>query len=153
MVELRDFSDNTARNVGENSFGTTNVMEPRFAVNDADAKVIGVYPDNNQPAVAVKRIDGSKGKIWFCGSNMLPAGCISAIAADAGVHLYAKAGDTLFAGCGTLTLHSATADMKTITLPQKCDVVDLYTGETVAKGATQFQYFQEAYTTRTFLLQ
>ena len=152
MVELRDFSDNAARNVGENRFGTTNAMEPRFAINDVGAKVIGVYPDNNQPAIAVKRIDGSNGEIWFCGSNMLPAGLISAIAAEAGVHIYAEAGDTLFAGCGTLTLHSATAGVKKITLPKKCDVVDLYTGENVAKGTAQFQYFQEAYTTRTFLL-
>ncbi|MBQ6470409.1 MAG: hypothetical protein IJJ33_00365 [Victivallales bacterium] len=152
LVEFRDFRLEVARRAGESRFGTDHAMEPRFAVDDLQASDLGVYADTEQAAVAVKPLGPAGGKTWFCGSNVLPSGLVAAIASDSGVHLFTEPGDTLFAGCGTLTLHSRTGGEKTIRLPAKADVVDLYTGEVVARHADTFAFPMEAYATRTFLL-
>lgn len=148
MLSVRELG--ALSSVDDPIFGTESVMEPRFAVADSKARVLGRYLDNGEAALAVKRVGGSE--TYYCGVNVLPSWLLADVARAAGVHLYTAAGDTLYAGCGSITVHAAQGGMKHISLREKCDVVDLYSLEVLARGVSAFDVKLTAHETRTFAL-
>ncbi len=76
---------------------------------------------------------------------------LTKIASDAGVHLYLDAPTTVFAKEGFLAVHTKDGGEKTVRLRAKAvQVVDLLTGETVARDADSFSVRFASPDTRLF---
>lgn len=59
----------------------------------------------------------------------LDPGEINTLCREAGVHVYAAAGNVLHASAHWISFHAASAGKKTLRLPEKCPVTDAITGE------------------------
>ncbi len=127
-------------------FGPPVALPVRFAVADGGAEELGRYADGGGVAIA------RKGRVLFCGSNQLQPELIAEAARLAGVHLWCAPGDGLSAGCGIVSLHAGSGGRKRIVLPRRSDVVDVFSGEVVARGTDAIEIDMAALSTRTFLL-
>lgn len=67
---------------------------PRFAVDDPQAKVLGRYVDDGQPALAIVEKQGWRS--IFCGAPMLPGWLLARLARQSGVHAYTPPGAQVF---------------------------------------------------------
>lgn len=132
------------------TFGAPYELDPVFYVADPAAEVLGVYRDSGLPALALKAVGG--GRSLFCGSPVLPPDLLRSLARAAGVHIYLESGDVLHANDGFVMLHTASAGEKTIRLPARADVVEVYTGQVLFRGVDSFRIREAAQTTRVFYL-
>ena len=83
--------------------------------------------------------DGSVRSI-FWGGTVLTAEFVQQIAREAGVHIYAPAGDVVYANSRFITFHAASAGEKVLKLPQICDVVDIFEHKIVARGVRELRF-------------
>jgi hypothetical protein len=71
----------------------------------------------------------------------------------AGVHVYRDSNDILYANRHFVVVHTGeepATDM--LRLPRKTDVTEVFSGETLAKGATELKLDVPPYTTRMYYL-
>jgi len=130
------------------SFGAPYALDPRFGVNDPAAEPLGVYRDGGQVALAAKTVGRSRS--LYCGASVLPPELLRGLARAAGVHIYAADNDVVDANDSLVLLHTASAGDKTIALPCRADVVDVYSGVVLARDVPQFSLHEAAETTRLF---
>ncbi len=130
------------------SFGAPYELQPLFAVQDPAAETLGVYRDTGQVALAQKQV--GRGRSLFCGSPILPPDLLRNIARLAGVHIYSDSGDVLHANDSFVLLHTSAAGDKTIRLPRRGDVVDVYEGKVLFRDVNSFTINEAAETTRLF---
>ena len=123
---------------------------PRFAVESPDAEIKGVYHDTGENAVAVRREGRSES--WFFGGNHVPVTVWNAFFRRCGVHVYSDSCDTLCANRYFVSFHAATPGKKTIRLPRKSTVTDLFSGEIVARDAEAFSFDARLHESRVFFL-
>lgn len=101
-------------------------------VDDPEAIVLGVLPSTKLATFAAKEQEN-----WtsiYSIAPVLPPEIYREIARNAGVHIYAEEGDTLYANRSYLTLHGDGEGLRTIRLPQKHTVMDVFTGETLGEN-------------------
>ncbi len=126
---------------------------PLFYVEDASATPLAVFSTSPRVAAAVKRHNGPNGK-WtgVFGSQMagLTPQFLRALAQQAGLTPIGPEDDVTFSGQGFTTIHALKKGQKTLNWGGKNDVVDLTTGETLARGVASFTFPMEAQTTRWF---
>ena len=127
------------------SFGSEYEVNPRFAVEDASAKPFGKYSDNGAVAVA------EKGNVLFYGAATLDTEFMREYLRGKGVHIYCDTRENLCAGGSIVTINARSAGKKTIHLPRKCRVEDIYSGEVVAENASEITLDMKAFETRVFL--
>jgi hypothetical protein len=132
------------------SFGAPYGLDPLFAVDDPAAEVLGVYRDSGLPALAAKQVGRSRS--LFCGSHILPPDLLRNLARAAGVHLYTDSGDVLEANDHFAMLHTSSAGQKTLRLPRRSDVVEVYSAQVLFRGVDSFSLVEAAQTTRLFYL-
>ena len=123
---------------------------PVCYADDPEATVVGRLPDG-RPGLVVKEHDG-----WTAihsAAPMLPAGLIRRIARFAGVHLYVDTPDVVWAAEDLVAVSVRDAGTRTIRLPKRARVTDLYTGEDMGEGIAAFdaEFAQRA--TRVFVVQ
>ena len=111
-------------------------MKPLFAVTGAD-EVLGTYADGSAGVAAVKT---GKATTVFCGPYQTDLKFLRDLAQRAGVHLYTDSLDPVEANERLFTLHARFAGKKTVRLPKKTDVVDVYNRRLVAKGVDTFAF-------------
>lgn len=151
LTDIQDFSSRfTAAGLLKSSFGSSGKLRPLFYVDDADAKAIGQYRETGKVSLAVKKSGNSS--FIFCGSNSISGDLLSSIAAGAGVHLYSRTLDVIFAGAGFLSIHSRSGGRKEIRLERKSDVIDIFSGQVIARNADKFEFEMPALQTRVFFL-
>ncbi len=122
-------------------------VEPRFTVNDPQAKQLGVYANDNIPAVF------QKGNTYFYGGAYLDEKLIREIARQNGIHIYLETGDNFYAGANVVSIHAKYPGEKTIKLPKKfATIVDAFSGEVVATDVDHFTITMKATDSRVFLL-
>ena len=136
----------TATGLQSLSFGAPYELDPLFAVQDPTAEALGVYRDTGQVALAVKQVGRSRSV--FCGSHILPPDLLRNLARAAGVHIYSDSGDVLHANDSFVMLHTGTAGEKTIHLPRRSDVVEVYEGKVLFRDVESFTLDEAAETTR-----
>ena len=107
---------------------------------------MGFYQDGKQVAVAEKR------NVYFYGSPALSRDFLREVARRAGVHLYLESGDNLYASRDVVSIHASHRGDKTIRLPERSDVVDVYTGEVLAKDVQEVTFPMEAFQSRVLML-
>ena len=113
-------------------------LYPAFYANDEDAKTLGSFCDCGRPALSVKECDGYTSVL--CGSKYISADVVRAVAEMAGCHIYNKDGDVLYANRSYVTLHAAKTGKKTVYLPEKYDVTEVYENKLYAKNSDKVEF-------------
>jgi hypothetical protein len=121
-------------------WGTNNLLCPIFHANDRDAVILGnvVYAQGRcLPGFIVKEFPEWV-SIYSAAPN-LPASVLRNIARFAGVHLYNDEGDVLYATQHLLAIHSASGGQRSITLPEKSEIIyELFSNTLVAEDCEIF---------------
>ena len=129
----------------QRTFGSEYEVNPRFAVEDASAKAFGRYADNEAVAVA------EKGNVLFYGAASLDTEFIREYARGKGIHIYCDTRENLCAGGSIVSINARSAGRKSIHLPRKCRVEDIYSGEVIVENAKEISLEMKAFETRVFL--
>ena len=111
-------------------------VEPLFAVARPD-NVLGRYANGAAGLAAVKT---GKATSVFCGTYCLETPLLRRIAKSAGVFLFSDSLDPMEANERFVTMHVRRAGTKTIRLPRKTTVVDVFARERVAKDVEMFTF-------------
>ena len=121
-------------------------LAPIFAAAKPD-KVLGRY-SNGAAGLAEAKTD--EARTIFSGSYVLEANWLREVAREAGVHVFSDSSDVFEANERFLMLHARNAGRKTIRLPRKTTVVDVFARETVAKDVDTFAFDAALHETRFF---
>jgi hypothetical protein len=109
---------------------------PVIYPDDPDATVLAYFLDSKLPALAIKEQDGYTS--IYCGSKHISCDMVKEFARYAGCHIYSETDDVVYANKNYVTVHAASSGVKTIHLPEKRDVVDVYDGTVAATNADTF---------------
>ena len=150
IIDIDNYSSPYIRNIKRPVFGVDYELNPLFYVDDKESETLGHYRNSKRPALTVKKSGNSN--FIFCGSNLVTPDLLTSIAQAAGVHIYTASEDNLFAGCNFLTIHAKSDGIKQIRLKNKTDVVDLFSGKTIADHVDSFNVKMDALTTRVFYI-
>ncbi len=132
------------------SYGDAHRGFPICTAADAGATVLGTLADG-KPGLVVK---GGKG--WtavFSSVPMLPARLMRNIAQLGGAHTYIDTEDVVWASKSLVAVCVKDAGKRTVRLPEKANVRDLYTGEVIGKGVASFDADFADRATRVFVVE
>ncbi len=121
-------------------FGTDLRTGPIITVSDPEATILGLLIFNqgrNEPGFAVKDYDD-----WisvYSTAPNLPADLLRNIARHAGCHIYNEANDVIYANKNFICLHSAQGGIRTIHLPERTNVWDVFAEKQIASSIASFQ--------------
>lgn len=110
---------------------------PQFYVDDAQAKALANYANTGKTGYAVKRM-----KDWtsiYAGTYLMPSSVLRAAAKEAKVHLYLDSDNVVYHNKSLLGIHTKTADRKTVRLPGKRDIYDIFENKLVGRQIDQFE--------------
>lgn len=113
-------------------------------------EVLARYVEGGGASIAMRRT-GAATDIWI-GSVMAPADLLRAIARQAGCHLFCDADEIVYANKSFLAIHTRAAGERTFHLRRKADVVEVFSGDILGEGVTQFRDRIDAYRTRVYFL-
>jgi len=107
---------------------------------------------------AAKNPDGRKSRgtgdyasVFTC-AVPLPADLWRNLARFAGAHVYTESNDVIMADRNMVAIHSVVSGKKTISLPEKHQVIDVITGKVVSRSADRITFKLSAPETRIFRL-
>ena len=132
------------------SYGVDHKTLPVIYADDPQATLLGTLPDG-KPGLVVKEHEG-----WTAihsAAPLLPAALMRRIAQRAGTHIYLETDDVVWATRDLLGVSVKEPGTRTIRLPRKVKVRDLYSGETVGEGIENFQAEFRSRATRVFVLE
>ena len=112
------------------TIGSGAVFAPHFALEGAD-ETIATYADGAS-AVAVKRTGAATSV--FAGVDYLNQDFIDELFRRAGVHVYSTTHDPVEANENLVSLYAHSAGRKTVRLPRRTAVVDVFAGKLIAKS-------------------
>ena len=136
---------------GVKKLGTDEILNPLFAVSDPQATVIAEYAATGAASLAVREHKAGWKSVFF-GDPALTTELLRGLYAYAGIPVYDAQDDTVFAGAdGSLTIHGSFTGQRTISLPRKASVYDVFDGKIIATNARSFRAFVRARTTRLYL--
>ncbi|MBR2625513.1 MAG: hypothetical protein IKD23_03840 [Lentisphaeria bacterium] len=122
-------------------------VTPLFAVNDPDAEILARY-SNGKAGVAMKK-NGNALNI-FSGAWQLDLDFIDFVLEKAGVFQYSSTRDPLDADSNLIMLHARTPGNKTIRLPYKTDVLDVFNRKIIARNTDSFTTGIKLHETKCF---
>jgi hypothetical protein len=132
------------------SYGDAHRGFPICTAADAGATVLGTLADG-KPGLVVK-----EGKGWtavFSSVPMLPTRLMRNIAQLGGAHTYIDTEDVVWASKSLVAVCVKDAGKRTVRLPEKANVRDLYTGEVIGKGVASFDADFADRATRVFVVE
>ncbi len=91
-------------------------LSPLFAVNDADATVLGRFTVTGQVAIASKRF--ANHTAWYAALPAWSPEVFRRLIAQTAAHRYSEEGDVVYAGGGLVTLHTKVGGRRTVLLPK-----------------------------------
>ena len=109
-------------------------LKPIFAAVKPD-RVLGRYENG---AAGLAEVRTGAARTIFSGSYFVEAQLLKAIAKRAGVHLFSEDLDVSEANTHFVSLHARTAGLKTIRLPRKTTVVDVFNRRLIARNVDVF---------------
>lgn len=121
-------------------------LSPIFAAADPD-RVLGRY-SNGKPGLAEKRT--GKAKTVFSGSYFIEGPLLQRIARDAGVHIFGDSLDIFETNERFVSFHARNAGEKTIRLPRRTTVVDVFNRKLVARDVDSFSFEAELHSSWLF---
>lgn len=125
-------------------------FSPIFFVNDPEVEVIGKVKRLNEPGLVYK--DLGKRKSVYSSAPMLHPNLLRNILENAGVHIYSKGNDLIYANDTYVACSAYEAGNRLVMLPQKATVKDALTGDVVAENTDRITFEAQQYETRIFKL-
>ena len=136
---------------GVKKLGTDEILNPLFAVTDPQAIVIAEYAATGAASLAVREHKAGWKSVFF-GDPQLTTELLRGLYAYANIPVYDAQDDIVYAGAdGSLTLYGAFTGQRTLNLPRKASVYDVFDGKILAANARSFRAFVRARTTRLYL--
>ena len=130
---------------------TEEILNPLFAVSDPQATVIAEYAATGAASLAVREHKAGWKSVFF-GDPTLTTELLRGLYAYANIPVYDAQDDIVYAGGdGSLTLHGSFTGQRTVSLPRKASVYDVFDGKILATNARSFRAFVRARTTRLYL--
>jgi len=126
--------------------GLEETVSPLFCCLDAD-EVLGRYASGNA-AVAVKKVGGSTSV--FSGPWQMDGPFVRETFGRAGVHVWCESNDPIEASGDLVALHARYPGRKTIRLPRRSTVVDVFGERIVARDVTEFSFSAELHSSWLF---
>lgn len=123
---------------------------PVFFANDPEAEVIGQVKGIKKPGLVYK--DLGKRKSVYSSAPMLQANLIRNILEQAGVHIYSKGNDLIYANDTYVSVTAHDSGNVLVMLPKKHKVTDALSGEVVAANSDRVNFEAQQYETRIFKL-
>lgn len=117
-------------------YGTDNIVGPLLYADDPDADVLGILPGHGVPGLVHREINGLS--VYYSSAPTLPPSLMRGIAAKAGVHIYNYQDDGLYVNRSFISIHTGTAGVRHIRLPEKSDVYDIYNNKLIARNTSRF---------------
>jgi len=111
------------------------IYGPIFYINDSGAMNLGMLDGLYQPGLAVKELDG-----WTSVYSVAPRlsrQLLRNLAKIANIHSYLDTEDMVCVSPELILIHGVGKGTRNLTLPQAADVIDLWTGKTLASQATE----------------
>lgn len=124
------------------------VVFPQFFIDDPAAKVEACYLDSGKVGFATKEMDTWR-SVYF-GSPAISSGILRKIAQDAGVHIYLDTDDLLYHNKSFIGVQARTAGKKTIYLPEKSDIYDLFNDKVIGNDISEFTLDMKKHETALF---
>ena len=142
LLHIVDFTHPITTGLPQDIFwGTNSKLSPIFYLDDPEARVLGqvVFSKGNcKPGMGIKSFPQWT-SIYVAAPN-LPAPVLRGIAGFAGVHLYNRDGDVLYATRDLLAVHTVAGGDRTFRLPRQVEeVYDLFGRSTVARDTREFR--------------
>lgn len=161
-VEVTDYDHWLTQGLADVSYGAIeyNTLAPVIAVNDPEARVLGYHTAQNgwaanSAGLAVKEMN-ENGRQWvsiYSAVPCFPQALLRNILTHLGCHVYDEtASDVVYADNNYVAVHSLFGGDKTIRLPRRSTVYDVFNGKIVAENVTEFTVNCEKSETRLFRL-
>lgn len=99
-------------------------LYPCYYAEDSKAEDIAYFLDSGKAALSIKECDGYTS--IYCGTKYLSADVVREIARFVGCHIYCDSSDVLYVNRNYITFHAAKSGTKTVRLPEKRDVFEVY---------------------------
>ena len=110
-------------------------LTPTFHALDGEA--LGKYENGT---VGLAKVKTGSATSYFSGVWQFDVPFLMGLAKGAGVHLFSETMDPVEANGALVTLHARHSGRKTIRLPKKSDVLDVYNNKIVATDAESFSF-------------
>ena len=136
QIWSRSRSQHTAGAGVATLIGHEHIWAQAVSVVDDQATALGLREGTRDVALASK-----SQRDWtsvYSLNPVLPAAYLRALARQSGVHIYNDGDDTLYASQSYLTINADGAGERALRFPRPGDLFDPFTGETVAKRASEF---------------
>lgn len=128
----------------------TGIVEPVFYAEDSEAEVLGKVISINRPGFVVK--DMGTWKSIYVASPMISSKILRNICRYAGMHIYLDTDDLVYANRHFIVVHTKKQGEKTIKLPVKADVYEIFENRLIGKNINQFCEKIPEKTTRIYFL-
>ena len=122
------------------------MFAPHFAAIAAD-EILGRY-EGGQTGAAVVRTGAATS--FFVGTERMDLPFLRSLAKRASVHIFSETGDPVEANERLFTLHARFAGKKTVRLPCKATVLDVFGRRIVARDAEVFSFDAPLHSTWLF---
>ena len=129
---------------------TRPLYAPTFYVDDPSVTIIGKMDVINKAGFCVK--DMGNWTSVYVGTSAVTAKVLRNICRYAGVHIYSDTEDLLYANKHFVVISTREAGKKTIKLPRRTDVYEIYENRLIGKNITEFTETLPAKVTRIYLL-
>ena len=135
-------------------YGSEAKFSPMVYPDNASAQTIGTLLSPvslaGKPGLSIK-----KNTDWttiYSAAPRLSPEMIRTIARLAGVHVYAKGNDPIYISHEYIGIHAKEAGTRNITLPGPANIIDCFTGKSVAEKSCTFSVNMDAYSTGIYRL-
>ena len=161
-VEVKNTDHYLTAGLADVSFGAAEyrTLAPVIAVDDPDAVALGYHTaqtgyDTDLVGLAVKEMerDGRRWTSVYCAVPGLPQSILRNLLSHSGCHIYDEtASDVIYADGNYIAVHSLFGGEKTIELPKKCTVYDVFGRKIAARDVKTFTFTANGASTYLFRL-
>ena len=149
-------------NVGQNAaqsvpglpqtqYGSAEPFAPLFYIDDLSATALGTLNGTERIGLAMKSLEQG-GTVVYSAATNLPAAVLRAFARKAGVHVYLDTDEPVYGNCSYLGFTAYKAGKRTLRLPWRMPVYDLYEQRLLSEGTQEIVFELPAKTTKLLLL-
>ena len=136
---------------GTRKIGSEEILNPLYAVSDPQATIVAEYVSTGATSLATREHKGGWKSVFF-GDPDLTTELLRGLYAYANVPVYDGQDDIVYAGAdGSLTIHGPFTGQRTVSLPRRASVYDVFDDKIIATNTRSFRAFVRARTTRLFL--
>ena len=149
LTEIRNPITERLRN--GKKIGQEEIVNPSFTIVDQQASALAEYTATGAPSMAVREHTGGWKSVYFADPH-LTIELLRGLFAYADVPVHDTQDDVVYAaGDGVLSVHAPFTGQRTLTLPRRATVYDVFADKIVGVNVTSFRAFLRARTTSLYL--